>query len=270
MDLAENLAIDQIQVGTSAADKFDVLHEIAALAKKNPALEEYSEEVIFEALDTRERIGSTGFGSRVAMPHCSFDELDRFVVGVLTAPSGIDFQGLDGQKTNVFFFIIGPQPQRNKHVQILSAVSRVLESKDFVDQLIAAPDSAAVQKLLAGHLSVISQDKPAREKSMFYVTIQREAVFDEILELFASVNEGSVSVVETNNASAYLHALPLYSAFWNESRNRFGRIVIACVDRAICNDIVRRINMIAGDVEGESGVMIAIHDLSYVAGSLDF
>lgn len=105
---------------------------------------------------------------------------------------------------------------------------------------------------------------------MFYVMIQKEAIFDEILELFASVNEGSISVVETNNASAYLHAMPLYSAFWNESRNRFGRIVISCVDRALCNDIVRRINMIAGDIESESGVMIAIHDLSYVAGSLDF
>ena len=52
MDLAENLAVDQIQVGTSARDKFDVLHEIARFAKKSPVLEEYSKEVIFEALDT--------------------------------------------------------------------------------------------------------------------------------------------------------------------------------------------------------------------------
>ncbi len=270
MDLAENLSVDQIQVGTSATDKFDVLHEIASLAKKHPALEQYSEEVIFEALDSRERIGSTGFGSRVAIPHCSFDELDRFVVGALIAPSGVDFEALDGRKTEVFFFIIGPQPQRNKHIQILSTISRILESKDFVNQLVAAQDAAAVQSLLAGHLSVISREHQAREKSMFYVMIQKESIFDEILELFASVNEGAISVVETNNASAYLHTLPLYSAFWNESRNRFGRIVIACVDRGICNDVVRRINRIAGNIEQESGVMIAIHDLSYVSGSIDF
>ena len=270
MDLAENLAIDQIQVGTSAADKFDVLREIAALAKRSPALEQYSQEVIFEALDNREKIGSTGFGNRVAIPHCSFDELDRFVVGVLVAPSGVDFESLDGQRTYLFFYIIGPQPQRNKHVQILSTVSRVLESKEFVDQLLAAGDAAAVQQLLESHLSVISKEHTARQKSMFHVMIQREEIFDAVLELFASVNEGSISVVETNNASAYLHTVPLYSAFWNESSNRFGRIVIACVDRALCNDIVRRINMIAGDIEGESGIMIAIQDLTYVSGSLDF
>lgn len=270
MDLAENLAVDQIQVGTSAKDKFDVLHEIAGLAKKSPVLEEYSEEVIFEALDTRERIGSTGFGNRVAIPHCAFDEIDRFIVGALVAPEGVDFGALDGQKTHVFFFIIGPQPQRNKHIQILSAVSRVFENREFVDQLIKAADADAVQRLLEGHLTVLSRESSAREKSMFYVTIQKEELFDEILELFASVNEGSISVIETNNASAYLHTLPLYSAFWNESRNRFGRIIVASVDRALCNDIVRRIHMVAGDIESESGIMIAIQDLSYLSGSLDF
>jgi mannitol/fructose-specific phosphotransferase system IIA component (Ntr-type) len=270
MDPAGNLAIDQIQVGTSAKDKFDVLHEIAALAKKSPALEEYSEEVIFEALDTRERIGSTGFAHRVAIPHCSFDELDRFVLGVLIAPSGVDFEALDGRKTYIFFFIIGPQPLRNKHVQILSTVSLFLESKNFVDRLLKAADASTVRRLIEERLSIVAQAHPAREKSMLYVMIQREGIFDEILELLASLNEGSISVVETNNASAYLHTLPLYSAFWNESRNRFGRIVIACVDRGLCNDIVRRINMIAGDIESESGVMIAIHDLTYASGSLDF
>lgn len=270
MDLADNLAIDQIQVGTSAADKFDLLREIASLAKRSPALEEYSEDVIFEALDSRERIGSTAFGNRVAIPHCTFDEIDRFIVGALIAPNGIEFGALDGQATKVFFFIIGPQPQRNKHIQILSTVSRILESREFVDQLVEAGDSEAIQKLLEGRLSVLSQEHSAREKSMFYVMIQKEPLFDEILELFASVNEGSISVIETNNASAYLHTLPLYSAFWNESQNRFGRIIVACVDRAICNDIVRRIHMIAGNIETENGIMIAIHDLSYVSGSLDF
>ena len=270
MDRAGNLTIDQIQVGTSAMDKFDVLHEIAVLAKKSPALEEYSEEVIFEALDTRERIGSTGFAHRVAIPHCSFDELDSFVVGVLIAPSGVDFEALDGQKTYIFFFIIGPQPQRNKHIQILSTVSLFLESKSFVDRLLTAADPSTVRRLIEERLSIVAQAHPAREKSMFYVMIQKEGIFDEILELLASVNEGSISVVETNNASAYLHTLPLYSAFWNESSNRFGRIIIACVDRSLCNDIVRRINMTAGDIESESGVMIAIHDLTYVSGSLDF
>lgn len=270
MDLGDNLDIELIRVGSSAKDRFDVLHEIAALAKQSPALAEYSQEVIFEALDGRERIGSTGFGSRVAIPHCGFDELDRFVVGVLVAPDGVDFGALDGQKTRVFIFIIGPQPQRNKHIRILSTLSRVLESRDFVDELIAAKNPGAVKRLLEGHLALLSKEHAAREKSMMLVMIQRENIFDEILELFAAESGGCLSVIETNNAGAYLSTIPLYSAFWNESQTRFGRTIIACVDRAICNDIVRRINMIAGDVESESGLLIAVHDLSFVSGSLDF
>lgn len=270
MEPADNLAIDLIQVGTSAKDRFDALREIASLAKKSPVLEEYSEEVIFEALDNRERTGSTGFGNRVAIPHCSFDEIDRFVVGVLVAPDGVDFGALDGQKTKLFFFIIGPEPQRNKHIRILSTVSRLLESRDFVDDLVSARTEAQVQRLLEGHLAVLSQEQGAREKSMMYVMIQKENLFDELLELFASVSGGHVSVIETNNAAAYLRTLPLYSAFWNEAQSRFGRIIIACVDRVMCNDIVRRINIIAGDIEEESGILIAVHDLSFVSGSLDF
>ena len=270
MDLAESLKPERIQIGTIAADKFDVLHEIARIAKSCPALEEYAEEVIYEALDGRERIGSTGFGRRIAIPHCSFDEVDSFVVGILIAPNGVDFDSLDGEKTKVFFFIIGPQPQRNKHIQILSTVSKLLESDDLVDRLIAADSPDTVQKILAGRLSVLDVEQSPKQKSMFHVCVQREELFSDVLQLFASINDGSLAVIETRNASSYLHSLPLFSAFWSESGERPGRIIIAYVDKAMANDIIRRIHMIAGDIDDEPGLMVAVQDLTYVAGSLDF
>lgn len=270
MDLADSLSLDQIQVGTRAKDKFDVLREIAKLARRSPVLEEYSEDVIFEALDTRERIGSTGFGSHVAIPHCTLEEIDDFVVGILIAPQGIDFEALDREVTRLFFFIIGPEPERNKHIRILSTVSRALESPDLVQKLCAAANPQEVHRLLSGRLTMIEPEHQSKSMSMFNVMVQRDEYFDSILELFASVDDGSIAVIETNNASSYLHSMPLYSAFWNETAARPGRIIIACVDRALCNDIVRRINMIAGSLETDPGVMITIHDLSYVSGSLDF
>ncbi len=270
MDLGESLTPERIQIGTSATDKFDVLHDIARLAKTSAALEEYAEEVIYEALDSRERIGSTGFGRRIAIPHCSFDEVDGFVVGVLIAPNGIDFDSLDGEKTKVFFFIIGPQPQRNKHIQILSTVSKLLESEELVERLIAADTADTVLKILAGRLSVLDVEKSPAQKSMFHVCVQREELFSDVLQLFASVNESSLAVIETRNASTYLHSLPLFSAFWSESGERPGRIIIAYVDKAMANDIIRRLHLIAGDIEEESGLMVAVQDLTYFAGSLDF
>jgi len=270
MDLAESLKLERIQIGTNATDKFDVLHEIARLAKRSPVLEEYTEDVIYEALDGRERIGSTGFGRRIAIPHCSFDEVDSFVVGVLIAPNGVDFDSLDGEKTRVLFFIIGPQPQRNKHIQILSTVSKLLESDELVDRLIAADTPETVQKILGGPLSVLEVEQTAKQKSMFHVCVQREELFSEVLQLFASVNESSLAVIETRNASSYLHSLPLFTAFWSESGERPGRVIIAYVDKAVSNDIIRRIHMIAGDIEDEPGLMVAVQDLTYFAGSLDF
>lgn len=270
MDLADTLSVERIRVGSTAEDKFDVLREIARLAKTSPVLEEYSEEVIFEALDSRERIGSTGFGHRIAIPHCSLDEIDGFVVGVIISKKGVSFESMDGEPTNVFFFIIGPSPERNKHIQILSTVSKLLQSEELVTRLLAASSPEEVQKVLAGMLSVLSLEHTVAQKCAFHVVIQRDEVFSEILQLFASVNEGSLAVIETHNASTYLHNLPLFSAFWNDNNSQIGRIIVAYVEKAMANDIIRRIHMIAGDLEDESGVLVAVQDLTYLAGSLDF
>lgn len=270
MDLAESLSPERIQIGTKAADKFDLLHEIARLAKSSPALEEYSEEVIYEALDTRERIGSTAFGRRVAIPHCSFDEIDSFVLGLIVAPEGLDFASLDGEKTHLFFFIIGPQPQRNRHIRILSTVSKLLESEEIVTRLTRAPSAAAVREVLAGRLTVVDSEQTSSPKSMVHVCVQRDGVFPEILKLFASMSGGSFAVVETRTASSCLQGLPLFSGFQREAGEGSGRIIVAYVDRAIANDLIRRIHLIVGDLEEEAGVMVAVQDLTYLAGSLDF
>jgi PTS system nitrogen regulatory IIA component len=60
-------------------------------------------------LQQRERIGTTGFGGGIAIPHCSLDDIEEFVVGLLIVSDGVDFESLDGKKTTTFFFIIGPK-----------------------------------------------------------------------------------------------------------------------------------------------------------------
>ena len=129
MSLLESLYPECIQIGSKAVDKDGVLWEIAGLAKNNPALAAYSEGELYDALEEREKIGSTGFGEGVAIPHCSLDRLSEFVVGVLIIPGGVEFKSLDGKKTAVFFFIIGPRRERNRHIQLLSSISKLLQQK---------------------------------------------------------------------------------------------------------------------------------------------
>ena len=120
MNLAEILYEDCIQAGAEVSEKVSVLRVIAQLAKKHPALQERSEDEIFQGLLQREETGSTGFGDCIAIPHCALDHVSDFVLGILTSPEGIDFDSIDGKPTKVFVFIIAPVSRRNDHIRILS------------------------------------------------------------------------------------------------------------------------------------------------------
>ncbi|MBA7696256.1 hypothetical protein ES703_104899 [subsurface metagenome] len=269
MSLLESLRPECIQFDSTARNKKDVLHELAVLAKKSPILKSYSEEDIFRALEDREQIGSTGFGKGIAIPHCSLERVDAFVVGILVIPGGIDFQSLDGGKIKAFLFIIGPKAKRNQHIQILSSLSKLLKTPDVIDQLIEAGDSKTIRKLFIDQFSYSEDIKKYKGKCLFHVFIQKEDYFEDILQVFSASVQGSISVMETNNAGYYLHTLPLFSAYWSERHKTFSRIIVAVVDSDLCNDVIRRINMIADTIK-EEGVLITVQDLTYSSGSIEF
>jgi hypothetical protein len=60
------------------------------------------------------------------------------------------------------------------------------------------------------------------------------------------------------------------AAFWSEDSSREGRVILAVVDKQITNNILRQIREITGDPDGRTGILVAVHDLLYVAGSLTF
>ena len=270
MSLKDSLRPECVQIGSTAQNKHDVLMEIAGLAHKSPVLSGHSEEDIFNALEARERIGSTGFGKGIAIPHCSLEKLDEFVVGLLIVPGGIDFHSLDGQSTRMFFFIIGPEARRNQHIQILSSISKFLKTPDIIDRFLEDQDKKTIYNRIISLVPSGEEVKEKKGKCLFHVFIQKEEYFDDILQIFSASVQGSISVIETNNAGYYLHALPLFSSFWSEKSKTFSRIILAVVDKALSNDVIRRINMVAEDIEKEEGILIAVQDLFYTSGSIEF
>ncbi|MBN2442640.1 MAG: PTS sugar transporter subunit IIA [Spirochaetales bacterium] len=261
---------DSIQIGTNAKTKKDILKELASLAKQNKSLEYLSEEDIFNALDEREKTGSTGFENGIAIPHCSFENIDEFAVGILVVPNGIDFNSLDGKKTTILFFIVGPRTQRNKHIKILSAISKVLRYKNIIQSICNFTRKEDLVDYLHKIFKNQEFDHQAKEKSLFQVIVQDNTYFEEILQIFSSVVEGSVTVIDGRNAGFYLHRLPLFSAFWNDSDQTSNKIIIAVLDKALCNDVIRRIHIAAEELENKPGILITVQELSYAFGSLDF
>jgi mannitol/fructose-specific phosphotransferase system IIA component (Ntr-type) len=273
MGLYSSFRPECIQVGSGARNKSEVIGEIARLAKKSKVLDGVEEKRIAQALLDREQVGTTGFGSSIAIPHCSLEDIDEFVVGLLIAPDGIDFDALDGKKTTTFFFIVGPKSQRNRHIQLLSAISKVLKDPDVIERFLEAFDEKQVRQIVEELFRLVDVGvSPGQQKNrcLFQVFVQREECFEDILQVLSAAVDGSISVVEANTAGRYLHRMPLFAAYWAESQRGFSRIILAIVDRDLCNDVIRRIHTVVEDIEEAPGVLITVQELFYSSGSLEF
>jgi PTS system nitrogen regulatory IIA component len=270
MNLAESFKAECVQLNSRAKNKKEVLREIARLALKSPVLSELSEQDIFNALEVRERIGSTGFGKGIAIPHCSLENLHEFVVGLLITPEGVDFQSLDKLKTKVFFFIIGPTEKRNVHIQILSSISRLFKTPEVIEQILKEKNIGTVRDRLLGLVRYREEMEEKKGYCLFHVFVQNEKYFQEILQVFTAAEHASVSVLESNNAGYYLYSLPLFSAMWSDKSTLFNKIIIAVISKDLSNDVIRRINMVVEDIDKTAGVLISVQDLFYSSGSIDY
>ncbi len=269
MALKDALKPECIAIGSDAESKDGVLRQIAELAANNASLAVSGRKKLFKLLKDREKLGSTGFGGGVAIPHAFIDDLDEFVVGVLVAPEGVPFDSIDGNPATVLAFIFGPSQRRNEHVRLLSTLSTVLGCEGVVRELCSTGSAEAVRE------SILRHEEPEiwegdQERSMVLAFVQDEDCFERILQVFSASMNSSVSVLDAANARAYLHRMPMFSAFWSDSPSGFQRIVVGIVERQFGNDVVRRIHTAAGKEGREAGLLVAVQELSYCSGHLNF
>ena len=103
---------------------------------------------LYERLLERERLGSTGIGSGIAIPHCKLPGLKSGVVAVGMVPEGVDFGAVDGKPVRVFFLVISPSESPAEHLQALAAISRWLKEDRHAERLLALRDPAAISDFL--------------------------------------------------------------------------------------------------------------------------
>ena len=270
MGLKKSLYRDCIKINPEIKTKDSVLNEISQLAVKSPVLKGYEVNEIYNLLKTREDIGSTGIGHGIAIPHCSIEGLKEFTVGLIISESGLDFDSVDNSPANLIFFIIGPKERRNEHIQILSSISKIGKFADTINTLKKETSVDKIFKILTEEDEGQETESGYKDKCMFTVFIQREDLFEDILEIFSAEDDPAIAVTETRNAGYYLHTMPLFSSFWSNDNRMFSRTITAVVNKSSSNDIVRRINMLAKTGSTVKEVMITIQDLFYTSGGISF
>lgn len=268
MRLADVLRKECIVANARLGDKAEVIREVARLAKQCSVLENVSEQEILAGLQARETLGSTGVGKGVAIPHCRLKSVTDFVVGLITVPSGVDFDAIDAGKVKLIVFIIAPEAESNKHLRLLSVISQMLLAPKVPERILSGQTPEEVYESCVREQDAEISVREGIAKSLIHVFVQSEDVFRDILQILTGVESSSLVVVGAENASVYLSKLPLFASFWTDEPSDFGRIIIAVVDKKLSNEIVRRVETVAGDLGKGAGVMVTVQDIAYSAGSL--
>ena len=103
---------------------------------------------VLERLEERERLGSTGFGRGVAIPHARFPELARPIAALIRLRQPVDFAAADGLPVELVFGLLSPENCGANHLHALAAISRLARDERMHDALSHAPDEEALYGLL--------------------------------------------------------------------------------------------------------------------------
>ncbi len=149
MHLREILDVSRIDVALAARQKDAALDAMARLlcAGERSAVDP---ENLKRVLDARERMGSTGVGSGVAIPHGRVPGLERFVGALAVAKDGIPFESIDGEPVDVLFALVGPERGAGEHLKCLARIGRLLRDPAIRRRLRDAADPAVALDLIVG------------------------------------------------------------------------------------------------------------------------
>ena len=146
MSLTDLLAPNAVIPALKVTSKKQAIQELAAKAAE---LTSHNERVIAEILLQREKLGSTGVGSGIAIPHGKLPKLNRLFGLFARLERPVDFEALDNQPVDLIFLLLAPETAGADHLKALARVARLLRDPDVAQKLRESHDAAALYAVLA-------------------------------------------------------------------------------------------------------------------------
>lgn len=265
------LGVETIATKAKLESKDDALWEVVRLAKASPVLKDVPDETIFEGLEQREVLGSTGFGGGIAIPHCRLEGIDGFVVGLIgVAGEGMDFDAMDEEPVRLVAFIIGPESESDEHIRLLSAISQAMLVPGAVKEMASAETPEALRESFLRHVRD-ELEVPEEEggRHLFQVLVQEEDVFHEILQVFSGIESAQMVVVNAQNVGTYLSRIPLFADLWSDHSSTNTQVIVAVVSKQITNETIRRIERITGPLGRRRDVLLLVQELYFCSGAIE-
>jgi nitrogen PTS system EIIA component len=145
MKILEVLPKEAIITDMKSKVKGEVIEELVASISKITGI---SSSELVRVLLERERLGSTGIGGGIGIPHGKLKDLGSLIMGFGLSRKGVDFESIDGRPAHLFFIILTPENSTGLHLKLLARISRLLKNESFKKKLMKATDSDQIYSII--------------------------------------------------------------------------------------------------------------------------
>ena len=146
MNITDILDEEAIIAELTARDKKGVLEELVSVLVNHGRLRDTEKPV--EVLLERERLGSTGIGDGIAIPHGKLKEVQGIICSFGRSRVGIDFQSIDERPTHLFFLLLAPEDSASEHLQALARLSRILKDDQLRKRLLEVDTKEDIYRII--------------------------------------------------------------------------------------------------------------------------
>ena len=143
IDIIKKDSIISDLVGTN---KEEVLNEVTDFLQNKDIIKD--KQILLNTLIEREKLGSTGIGENVAIPHGKSDELSKIVMVFARSLKGLDFESLDQKPVHFVCVVIAPSNSTGQHLKALARISRIFKNKSLRDGILKLQDANQIYSLL--------------------------------------------------------------------------------------------------------------------------
>jgi nitrogen PTS system EIIA component len=271
MNFTEKMDVRLMRVDFAASSKDEALRKIADIAAQSSALGAIGKDELYRHLVEREAAVTTGLGNGVAIPHARINGLKDFVVFVLVAPRGVDFDALDKKRVHLFFAVFAPGDRVSEHLQLLAAISRLLSQAPVRREMLKATDPAVLYEIVGRSIDQGAQIATKDETmKLLYIILYYQDDLQAILEYLIDQGIEGATVIESKGMGAYVSTIPLFAGllrFMRDDRNA-SHTIMTLIPARHEKVIVQGIEKITGDLKTKQGAMLMTLDVSLHRGTM--
>lgn len=146
MKIDDILKKDSIIANLVGTKKEEVLHEMTDFLQSQNLIQD--KETLFKTLTEREKLGSTGIGENVAIPHGKTDEISQIITVFARSLGGVDFEALDQKPVHFICMVIAPSNSTGQHLKALARISRIFKNQNLRENILKLQDASQIYSLL--------------------------------------------------------------------------------------------------------------------------